>query len=353
MNDVILDSWIFQCVGELFENGYDRDTTQALVATEAAHEYVQVVYGEIQLQALADMLSHVVLRDTLQLDRQFIDAWEVHVDAFKPISDAGLVLVTTPIIAGTEVTRQRQRIVQDLCVTPTLRDMQAENEASFDQRGESIKPYESQIMWGGAGMLARSYTQRIPYMGHPLRQRFIESTKAWRPLPDPTRTVLDLVNDQKVAVWSTVLGQEQATRATLMIPAIAAEVVSKARYPAELFPIALELRDKYSKLREWLGEMRMALQEEDTAKLMLFKRTLNALAKDVARTTGTGDTPMATLDITVGFLSVSIPVPDVMSRISSRLSVRHDLMKMVKTPVGEQSLVKLGAMFGKPSTASR
>lgn len=353
MNNVLLDNWSFQSIGELYARGYDPERTQVLVATADAHGYNPVVHGELQLEALVHLLTHVVLRDYLKLDHQYMDAWTGHVECFEPISDAGIIFATAPIIEGDEVVNVRQRIVKELCRTEPLRAIQAENERSYAAEQRTTHPFESQIMWGGAGMLARSAMQRLPYVGHPLRQRFIESTNAWRPLPDPTRTVLDLVSAHKATIYSTFNNESQNTRAKLMLPAVAAEVITRAGAPEELFPIAVELRDKYKDLRMWLGEMRTAMEEEDTAKLMGFKKTLAALARDVARATGGTVDATSTLDIavssvtgesTVGISGVLDGLRDAYER---RFTVRHDLMNMVKAPAGERAMDKLGRMFGK------
>lgn len=353
MNDVILDSWTFQSVGELFADGYDHEQTGALVATDLSHEFIPIAYGEVQLQALIDLLTHVVLRDRLKLDRQFIESWATHVECFRPVSDAGLILVTTPIVEASLVKEHRQRIVRDLCVTNSLRAVQEENERSFAANQQTTKPFESQIIWGGAGMLARSIDQRLPYVGHPLRQRFIESTKAWRQPPDPTGTVIDLVNDHKASIYSTFTRDGQDTRAKLILPSVAVEVITKAGTPDHLFPVALELRNKYKDLRKWLGEMRIAIEEENTAKLMGYKKVLNALARDVARASGGGDEASSSLDIalssvtvepTVGLAGTLRGLHDMYVR---RFTVRHDLMNMVKAPAGLKAMKKLEAMFGK------
>ena len=87
MNNVIVDSWTFQSVGELFANGYDQERTGILNATDKGYDFIPIAYGELQLQALVDLLTHVVLRDKLQLERQFIEAWEGYFDAFEEISN--------------------------------------------------------------------------------------------------------------------------------------------------------------------------------------------------------------------------------------------------------------------------
>ncbi len=359
MNNVILDSWTFQSVGELFANGYDHERTGILVATDEAHEFIPIAHGELQLQAVVDLLTHVVLRDTLILDRQFIEAWEIHVDCFGPISDAGIVLAIAPLIEGQTLIEQRQRIVKELCVTETLRAVQEENERTYGETQQASRPYESQIIWGGAGMLARSADRRLPYVGHPLRQRFIESTKAWRTPPDPTRRVIDLVNAHKAAIYSTIIGEDVGRRARLMLPAVAAEVITRAEAPEQLFEVALDLRDKYRKLRGWLGELRTALEEEDTAKLIASERVLNALAKDVARQTGKGGGEVASLDIAVNSMSTASTMT-ITSTISAlkdayerRFTVRHDLLQLMKAPAGERALEKLGRMFGKEKGGCR
>jgi len=346
---VILDSWTFQSVGELFADGYDPERTGVLIATEQAHAFIPMANGDLQLHALIDLLTNIVLREELILDPEFTDAWEPVYRIFDPIRLASVIDLSGPLGEMEALQSRRAMIVHRLCTTDSLRTVQAENEAAYYADKSTIHPFESQVIWGGAGMLARSDLSRTPYVGHPIRQRFIESTNAWRPPQDPTRDLVELVNEHKASIYSTISDGEGATRAKLMLPSVAAEVITKANRPDQLFTIALEYRDRYKKLREWLGEMRTAMEEEDTTKLMSYKRTLNMLAKDVARTIGSSEAPLSSLDITLGFINVSIPMPNVRDAFNRRFSIRHDLMNMVKAPAGERAMEKLGRMFGKPA----
>lgn len=343
-NGVLLDNWTFQDIGDLFVSGYDNDEVGVLVATERTHDFLPIKHGELQIQALYDLLTNVVLRDSLRLDRQFTDHWAPFSEIFRPIDNGRLFLLTTPIIEGKDISEGRSRLVEQLCVTDSLRVIQKENEAHFAMHQRSAHDYESQVMWGGAGMLARADAYRVPYVGHPCRQRFIESTRAWRPARDAVHEVVALVDRHKASIYSAVHGDQSVRRAQLILPSVAVEVISKASRPEDLFSLALDLRDKYRSLREWLGEVRLALDSEDTSTVAKYKKTLDALARDVERLTTASDTDMS-FDVTMGWPTLSLPLKRGLDALQRRFSVRHDLLKLIKGPAGSNADQKLREWF--------
>lgn len=343
-NSVLLDNWSFQDIGDLFANGYDGDRAGLLVATPTGHDYEPVVHGELQIKALYDLLSNAVLRDTLRLDQQFTDHWAPFSEIFRPLNDAKLFLLSTPIIEGMDIREGRSALVKQLCVTDSLRQLQEENERHFEIHRRSAHVYESQIIWGGAGMLARADAYRIPYVGHPCRQRFFESTGAWRPARDVVQEVVSVVDQHKAMIYAGQRGDQSVRRAQLILPSVATEAITMSSRPEDLFHSALELRDKYKPVRTWLAEIRTALENEDTATIAKYNKTLDALARDVSRMNTAAESELS-FDLTIGWPTLSLPLKRGVEAIRRRFSVRHDLLKLIKGPAGARADEKVRNWF--------
>ena len=300
----------------------------------------------MQLAALVDMLSNIILRDDLHLDLNFLDHWAPYNEIFRPVSDAGLVLLTSPIIQGSEIDQGTAFIVKELCVTPGLKRIQSINEKHFAAHRQSKYEYQSQIMWGGAGMLARSSVNRIPYVGHPLRQHFFESTGALNPQRDLVKDVVQLVKEKRASIYAMTTSTMNVKHAQVYLPAVAVEAIMEADSSADLLRIAIDLRDKHKRLRKWFGTFREALDKEDTGQVAQHQKQLNLLVRDIDRMVGRSSSPSFSVGMSASGPSASLPIGEWARNFFSRFQVRHDLMKQVKAPSSEVAMKKLKRLFG-------
>ncbi|MBZ0207257.1 MAG: hypothetical protein K8H89_13095 [Flavobacteriales bacterium] len=345
MNAVILDNWTLQTIGELFDHGYDKRSTQALVVKGKQHGYEPAVIGDLQLMALVDMLSNILLRDKLSLDAGFVHAWQPFRELFQPLDDARMFKLTKPPTKGSAIADGTAFIVKQLCVTSSLKRIQSVNERHFEEHQESKYPYQSQLVWGSAGMLSRSNVFDAPYVGHPLRQRFLASTGVFTGQRDVVQEVVELVKDKRASIYSASTPALDLTYAKIMIPAVAVAVIMKAKTASELISIAVAERDRHKKLRNWLSTFRAALAEGDTITVAKHRKYLNLLSRDVDRLIGKSSSPTFSLGISASGPSASLPVGEWLRMFIGRFSIRHDLMQQVKVVGDAQALKKLRKLF--------
>lgn len=345
MNHAVLDNWTFQTIGELYDGGYSSRTERALVVSSRSHVYETVSSGELQLQALIDLLTNIILRDKLKVDAAFVHAWQPFREIFEPIQDARLIGLTAPPKTGSAIANGTAFIVPQLCVTSSLKKIQTVNEKHYENHGESKYKFQSQIVWGAAGMLSRSHVFDAPYVGHPLRQRFLESTGVFQPVEDPVRQVVELVNTSRAAIYGVSTPSLAQRYAELKIPAVAVEVIMKSSSPWELIPNALEERRKHLKLRDWFTSFRNALSEGDTVKVSTHRKDLNLLVRDVDRLIGRSQGPGFSLGVSYAGPSASFPVWEWLRTLGRPFTIRHDLMKQIKTRGNAEASDKLRALF--------
>ena len=345
MNSVILDNWTFQTIGELFASGLSERRVQALVVKGRQHAYVPVLERELQLKALVDLLTNIILRDNLNLDAGFAHVWAPFQDLFAPVVGAGLVTLTMPPAQGSAIADGTAFIVKQLCVTSSLKRIQTVNERHFAKHETSKYAYQSQLVWGTAGMLSRSNVFNAPYMGHPLRQQFIASTGVLSVQHDPVKEVVELVNEKRTAIYSSSTGGLDVQTAQLVLPAVVIEPIMKAGSADDLIRIVLDHRDKHKRLRKWLGTFRAAMAEGNTLSVARHKKHLNLLARDVDRLIGKTSAPTFSIGISLSGLSASLPVGEWIRSMVGGFQVRHDLMRHVKAPGNAVAMKRLKELF--------
>lgn len=345
MNAVILDNWTFQSLGELFAHGRSRHRVQALVVKGKQHAYEPMLEGKLQLKTLSDLLTNVILRDELLMDAGFLSAWKEYEGVFAPVLKAGMIKPTDPPLLGSAVAKGTEFIVKELCVTTSLKRIQTANAKHYAVHGTSKYLYQSQVVWGTAGMLSRSNVYQAPYVGHPLRQRFLESTGVFNGQGDVVRDVVELVNEKRAAIYAGSTPGLDLMFAHLTIPAVAVPVIMQANCVADLLQIAVDERDKHKKLRAWFTTFRYALSEGNTAGVAKHRKELNLLTRDVDRLVGKSSGPSFNFGISLSGPSASFPVGEWIRSLIGRYSIRHDLMKQVKVPGNAQANTKLHKLF--------
>ena len=175
--DAIVDNWSLQHISDLLANGISGSAVSVVNVSGNDHKYIDILEGAIQTEALFDLLTEIVLRDEIIIDSAFTDTWDLDNDSFDPLTRSGL-LRKVPFLDNEEQFADfREFIVDRLCVTDSLRKAHADNVDCWSLSKETPDPYLASVLWGGAGMVARSWTFESPYCPHPLRRRLFESAK--------------------------------------------------------------------------------------------------------------------------------------------------------------------------------
>lgn len=345
MNAVILDNWTFQTVGELFLQGLSEQRTQALVVKGNSHAYEPMPVGEVHIRALTDMLTNIILRDQLKVDAAHGYSWSAFRHFLEPIVGAGLIDLTDPPKEGSVIAEGTALMVKQLCVTSSLKRIQSANENHFKKYKESRYVYQSQLVWGTAGMLSRSNVYNAPYVGHPLRQRFLESTGVFNGKSDIVHQLVELVREKRAAIYSMSTPVLDLRYAQVEIPSVAIDAIMKANSRSELLAIAIDQRDQHKKLRTWFSDFNTALQAGDTVTVSKHQRELNLLTRDVDRMLGKSTSPSFTMGFSLSGPSASIPLGEWLRSLVGRFSIRHDLMQQVRQPGDNVVRSKLKKLF--------
>jgi hypothetical protein len=304
----------------------------------------------IQIEALLDFIVDIVLQDSIYVDAKFMNTWEDVASVFNPLTRPGLLYPIPFLEYESQLAEPRKLLVDTLCVTTTLKIAQSENEALWGQSRHTANSFMSSIIWGTAGFLSRSHVFEAPYHGHPARKRLLDQTLFSNSVPDAADSLAEWIRIERLRIFHMKAGDGFSTRATLVLPPIAIEVIEEASSVTELIPVAYQKRDKYKKLREWLKEIQIGL-ESDSAKVAIkFKKTLAAISRDLDTTLGVTDSMPISLELGFDSPSLGIELP-VRSGIRKRFGISATLNKMLIAKRGAQALKHLMDMFDESGKA--
>lgn len=350
-NTLIIDNWLLQDIGSCLSKGLSRESASEIEIKRAddSHLIRDVPEAGIQIEALLGFLVDIVLRDSIVVDSAFTNTWEDYKEYYTTLLGQAFIRHLPLGTYDERLRESRQYVLEQLCVTSTLREIQRLNEQSWVDRKEAVDPYMSAVLWGTAGMLSRSHVFEAPYSGHPLRKRVIDQTVLASPLRDAVVEIQEWMKDERLRLYETNLAKGLQRTAVLVLPPIAVEIIEGSVDIDGLVTTAYQLRDKYAAMREWMNSIQTAIECENAKEIVKYKKTLDAVSKDLNRAMGKNDSGKITLKIGMGWPSISITV-GTLDDVMKKFGLRAMLNNQIFTGQGEKSLKKLLRMFGEEKT---
>ncbi|MHB1140802.1 MAG: hypothetical protein ACYC1T_03445 [Sulfuricaulis sp.] len=350
---LIIDNWLLQDIGGCLAQGLSAESSSELIIDRGAgsHSIKEVSFAGVQVEALLGLLVDIVLRDALIVDSDFTGTWEHRAHLFAPLLSQDLIRALPFRIHAERLREPTKLIVGKLCVTTSLREAQKRNEESWKLRKIEDDKYMSAVIWGSAGMLSRSHVFEAPYSGHPLRWRLLEQSIMTLDREDMVRKTNEWITSERLRLYEVSGVDTLQRQALLVLPPIAVEVINEARGIDDLISVAVQLREKYRKLREWLKTVQNAVDTEDAKKISKYKKTLNAVAKDINRAVS-ADSGYGKISLKIGYEIPSVNVTLLnLQGMLGRFGTRAILSQQVFAERGEKSLKKLLKMFDEEITS--
>lgn len=154
---VIADNWSLQAVSELLERGLDPDDNPGISPlTDPGKAPRALPQAAIDFEALFDLLIDVVLRDQILVDDRFHDAWFGRGGALGELAQRSIVRPHGFLEHPERLEAPRADFLGRLLINEVMVKEQASNEAAWKESGTTPHGFTSQLVWGGAGMLARA-----------------------------------------------------------------------------------------------------------------------------------------------------------------------------------------------------
>jgi hypothetical protein len=349
---LLIDNWTLQDVERLLGSGLSQGVAAEIsVPTDGTgHRFDPVLAGLLELDALLTLITNIVCFDSLRVDRGFAHAWQRDGGFLSPLEHISAIQVDDYQPFGDELNRVREAVLEQLCTTDSLRKAMAEIKAQWRQSGAQPDPHLSALVWGGAGMLARSHLTSTPYFGHPVRRRLFAQTPALAPNPGSVRRFDSFVNTARAQMFQYRDDRFGGSVGRIVLPPIPVLVIEESSSPHDLIATAVQMRDQHSHLREWLAEYQRAIDEEDERKQIRFENKLVAVGRSLQTMYGAEKDGSVGVSLSTTFLKVDAQ-RSLLDGIANRFGIRSTLSKFMLAPRGHNAVVKLIGMFGDPSTA--
>ena len=345
---VLIDNWTLQDVGNLLSNGLTHDSMHEIEISQdrTKHEFIEVPGGFIQFDALLTLITNIVLYDELAVDEGFTHTWSESDTDFGTLVDASLLQPLPFSELGAPLKRLRRQIVNELAVTPTLESEDDKLRSQWRANQNTSNPHLSALLWGGAGMLARSQLTEMPYFGHPCRRRLIRESRIFAPRRDAWGRVEKTVNTGRTQMFKFRHGDIEGAHASFHLPPIAVDVIEASTSLNDLIQTAIQAREAYSKLRNWLSEYQKALDSDDEKKQMSYERVLKSVAQNVESQYQDSEDDSTGISLSVGWFQIGVPGKPI-ETIKNRFGVRSMLVNLMVSSRGEHALRKLLKMLNE------
>ncbi len=348
--NVLADNWSLQHVTDLLSNGISISEASVIRIYRDEHHYDDVSEGVVQTETLFDLLTEIVLRDEIIVDADFCETWDTPSSSLHSLSRAG-ILRRVPFLDSEErFSELRQFFVERLCVTESLTNAHAENVNGWNFEKKTPNPYLSAVLWGGAGMVARSATFDTSYCPHPLRRRLFTSAGLFLDGNSAYAKLNSVINENRLRVAKKASATDLLYSMNVVLPPIPIRIIEQSATATDLINVALQLRSEFAPVREWLAVTEELILKDDLKAVRKQYARLEDVSANIDRILGdnVGNT---TLSVGIGFLKVSTKL-DPLRALRNRFGFRSILNSMILDSSGRSALKKYCGFFGESGTAT-
>lgn len=349
---LLIDNWTLQDVESLLAGDVgDAKVGEIYLSQDReTHDFSSGLEATVRIDALLTLLTNVVCFDNLHIDNGFVNTWKRDVSQLTPLENLGVL----GLVDYSKFDRQRRELssvmLNELCVTPSLRAAMQRIQEEWATTRESSDPHLSALVWGTAGMFARSHITATPYFGHPLRRRLIAETRMFVPRSSAAEQFDAFVRTQRTKMFRYRAERLSGTFSHLVLPPFAVQIIEEASCLEDLVPVALQIRDQNLPLRHWLSDYQAAIDEEDEKRQIKFEATLMSVARSIEAKYGADKSGSIGFSLSTAFFKFDVP-KSLVDAMRNSIGIRATLSKMVLTPRGHKAMEKLLAMLSVGGTS--
>jgi len=344
---VIADNWSLQAVSELLTTGLDPEDNPGIAPlTDPAQAPQPIPQAVIDIEALFDLLTDVVLRDQILVDDRFHDAWFGQGEPLNELARRSLIHPHGFLEHPERLETPRNEFLARLLLNETMSKEQSDNETAWDSDRTTPHRFTSQLVWGGAGMLARAFVYATPYTPHPLRRRLFQRVGV--ALPSPPTALGEFKQEiakHRHQLYPAAPTDDGVLGVNVVLPALPALVLRDASSLDDMFVVASQMRDRLSEVRAWLSQFQESVSAGEFKAIAAERKRLAMLGKDVERALGKTPVDAPTLNIGWGWFKLSFK-QNLTGWIPKFDRVQTQVNELTFAPSGYMELVKLLGFFG-------
>lgn len=337
---VVADNWSLQDISTLFSQGLVTTSMDEITFESGQHFYRPLSYAVIQTEALFDLITDLILRDEILVEESYCENDACPIFEAK---QAGVVHSYSFLNEADKIAAPRDHIIERICSAESLRKAHEDNINEWIFNRQTRDPLLSATLWGGAGMCARSFLFEKSYTPHPLRKKLFINSGFMFPAADGPDQVTSFFHDDKIRVSKTLYGKDTLYSAHIKIPALPIHVIEEANSPKQMISVALQMRDDYQALRNWLKHFQDAMSTEDTQSLMNHRNELDSITQALHNKFSADNNSPLTMEAGIGIFKIALQ--DDADNIKNQFGIRSTLNKQTFGNAARQPIKKYLAMF--------
>ncbi|QMU60795.1 MAG: hypothetical protein GKR92_03445 [Gammaproteobacteria bacterium] len=348
---VISDNWSLQCISELLTAGM-KDAESHYIKIDRKNDsygYVSLPYAVIQTEALFDIFTDIILRNQIIVDEEYIHVWNQKGSPFQSALNKGVIRSYPFLVDEEKLIDPRNEFVDRLCVTSALKKDHQENSDGWNKNKCSPHEYLSQTLWGGAGMLARGFVYKKGYTPHPVRKRLFIDAGIAMTSEDAVVQLDNLISEKRANISSVNIKQDELHSLTVNMPPLPIKVIQESNSINDLITVALQLREEYQELRNWLGCYQQALSDGSYREISKYKKILHSISQYVDSKMGVIDPNAPTFSISISVLKIARKGQPI-NTIQNQFGIRSMINKLIVSKSGNTEIKKFLNFFEQRNT---
>jgi hypothetical protein len=349
---VISDNWSLQNISELLTDGVDPGVVHIIspnLETDS-HEYTEVSAAAISIEVLFDTITDIILRDQILVDEKFADAWLSKDGPLNRLAEQSVVRAFPFLRDPDSLTGPRDEFVRKLCVTNSLKREHQENVRGWESARKTPNRYLSQTIWGGAGMLARAFVYERGYTPHPIRKRLFQKAGITLSDTDAVLRACNTIKEKRASIRALQGSGHELYSLHVNMDPLPIRVIEEASCPADIFVVALQIREEYAELRQWLGLYQQSINSGDYKDIQRHQKTLTSISQYVDSVIGKTGDDVATFTAGIDILKIAIK-GNPLNTIQNQFGVRGMINKLILGKSGSTELRRLLKFFGHHNTS--
>lgn len=348
---VISDNWSLQNISELLVDGIDPGVAYFITPNNEtdSHGYEEVPWAVIAIEALFDLITDVILRDQILVDEKFANAWRHKEGPLNDLAEQSVVRTFPFLTDPQQLSGPRDEFVARLCSTSSLKREHQENVVGWATSKRSPNPYLAQTIWGGAGMLARAFVHDKGYTPHPVRKRLFQRAGIALSDTDAVVRACNTITEKRASVRALQSSGHELYSLQVNMEPLPISVIREASCPHDILTVALQMREEYGELRNWLGQYQQSINAGDYKEIQKHQKTLSSISHYVDSVMGSTSSDATTFTAGIDILKIAIKGSPI-NTLQNQFGVRAMINKLILGPSGSAELKKLLRFFGHHNT---
>ncbi len=343
-----MDNWTLEDVGELLSEGPNGEKASELHLTDDGERYFykDVSWDVVAFECLAQTLSNIVLTDVCYVDSDNSGSWIGRYDCLSILSDKEVVRTRSFGQNRDLWVPTRELIAEALLTCPEMRATHEENKKAFSEDRELPDEMLSQVIHGGAGMMARARLSEMTYVAHPQRERLIQHGAFMLHPSSAGQRFNQVLHSTRMNLYQRA--DAKGLFAQLNLPPVAIQIINEANGTDDLLITALQMRDRFKPLREWLTELQHELEGDDAPAVLSKLKLLTELGQSLEVRPIDQLLGSSTLQMGVADLAPKVTLKvGLINSIRNRFGVRSQITKLLLTEPGLKAVRRFCGFFQK------